>query len=211
MSARQILDLLPSLSLPQLPLALFHLPDHDSPQSKICIAQANGVFYLFQTCRRGMISFGIHCGRAQTCSFGPIHASGVLNVMTHRCGKQPRPREVQLVRHLLVQMKAQGGDLCPRGIANTLSAIARLGIFDKKQDEELLAVLCEAAKRKVAEFNSQDIANTLIALAKFGVYDDKLKTQLGSLECMTTGQLSCYVRQPKGKWQSLTHRELRTL
>jgi len=32
---------------------------------------------------------------------------------------------------------------------------------------------CEAAKKKVAEFDSQNIANTLNALAKFGVYDDK--------------------------------------
>jgi len=44
--------------------------------------------------------------------------------------------------------------------------MAKMGIFDRKQDEELLAVLVEAAKGKVVEFSSQNIANTLNALAK---------------------------------------------
>jgi len=137
---------------------------------------SRNVFYLFQTCRRVSVKdqfWESLCVRAQTCSFNPIQLVGVLNAMTHRCGKRPRPRDVQLARHLLVQVKAQADDLSCQGITNTLNAMAKLGIFDRKQDEELLTVMGEAAKKRVAEFNSRDIASTLNALANFEVYDDK--------------------------------------
>jgi len=59
------------------------------------------------------------CVRAQACSFGPIELTGVLSAMAHKCGKQPRPRDVELARHLLVQVKAQAGDLGGQGISNS--------------------------------------------------------------------------------------------
>eukprot|EP00662_Eupelagonemidae_sp_cell21_P057613 gene57613-biopygen47476 len=55
--------------------------------------------------------------------------------------------------------------------ANTLWAYAKLAV-EVTPDVQLLAALCEAARREATRMNPQEVANTLCAYAKLAVTPD---------------------------------------